>query len=232
MNTLTIILAVIVIILSYYIYTIITAVPVIVDKADLTTNQSPVNPTKISNPYSANYTIGTWVYIVNFNSTIGTFLTYGDNANKTIFSLTLNKDTPKLTCNVLTNNGLQSVSLTAENDTFPVQKWVYVVVSVSNFIECYLNGQFINAVQVDPSGLKALTPPKDVNLGATFSFGQIIPVVLAGVSRWETPLSSAEVYNNYSKGNGLESSLFGPGYKINVNVTHGKRTYNIIGGKA
>ena len=183
MSTLTIILAIIVVLLSYYIYTIVTAVPVVIDKADLTVPKADLDPTKITNPYSANYTIGTWVYIVNFNSQIDTFLTYKDKTNGAIFSLSLDRNTPKLKCNVLTNSGMQTVSLTSDNDAFPVQKWVYVVVSVSNFIECYLNGQFVIANPVNSSGLKSLTAPKDPAMGATFSFGQSIPVVLAGDHR-------------------------------------------------
>ena len=232
MSTLTIILAIIVILLVYYIYTVMNAVPTVASKLDLSTFQPPVDPKLIKNPYSTNYTIGVWVYITNYTKNIGQFLTYGDKKtpSKTIFSLNMDTTTPKLTCSVLTTNpnGLQTVNLTAETDAFPIQKWVYVVVSVSNFIECYLNGQFVNAVQIDRQGAPAtIIAEADVASGATFSFGSNIPVVLTGVSRWDTPLSSGDVYNNYSKGNGYEAGLFGPGYKISLNVKRGTDTYNL-----
>jgi hypothetical protein len=231
MSTLTIILAIIIILLGYYVYTLVNAVPTVASKLDLSTVQLPVSPKLIKNPYSANYTIGVWVYITNYTQNIDQFITYGDNnaASKTMFSLNMDKPTPRLYCQVLTNNGLQKVYLTSETETFPIQKWVYITVSVSNFIECYLNGQFVNAVQVDPAGVKAVVAPKDPNAGATFSFSHDnlpLPIVLTGVSRWDTPLSSGDVYNNYSKGNGYEEGIFGPGYKISVNVKHGSDTYN------
>jgi methyl coenzyme M reductase subunit C-like uncharacterized protein (methanogenesis marker protein 7) len=60
---------------------------------------------------------------------------------------------------------------------------------------------------------------------SNLSFGKNIPVILAGVSRWDTPISAGDVYNYYSKGNGYESSLFGPAYGMSINVSRGKDKY-------
>ena len=229
MSTLIVILAIIVILLGYYIYTVMNAVPTVASKLDLSVAQSPVDPKLIKNPYSTNYTIAAWVYITNYTANIGQFLKYGDKRTPSdvIFALNMDTTRPRLFCQVLTTNGIQKVDLTGEMDAFPIQKWVYVVVSVSNFIECYLNGQFVNAVQINNQGAPAtIIAPPDVASGATFSFGKC-PIVLTGVSRWDTPLNSGDVYNNYSKGNGYEAGLFGPGYKISLNVKRGTDTYNL-----
>jgi hypothetical protein len=225
MGILTIILAIIIVLLAYYVYTIITSVPTVVKTANLSNSQPPVDPKVITNPYSANYTVGVWVYVVNFNSTIQQFITYGDQQNPTIFGLSLDQNSPILYCHVATNSGIQTVKLTAENDAFPIQKWVYIAISVSNFIECYINGQFVTAIQVNSSGLRAIVAPKDANVGATFSFGKKIPVIIAGLSRWDTPKSAGDIYSYYSKGNGYESSVFGPAYAMSINVSRGKDNY-------
>jgi hypothetical protein len=165
MNYLIIILAIIVILLVYYIYTVVTATPVVGKNIDLTQPPVVIKSSTITNPYSANYSVGVWVYISNFtqNSQIDRFLTYGTTKNQKMFSLRMDTGKPLLYCDVLVSTGpstpilatsnnykTQSVQLTSENESFPVQKWTYVVVSVSNtFIECYLNGRFVYAVKVD-----------------------------------------------------------------------------------
>jgi hypothetical protein len=78
MNILIIILGIIIVFMVYYIYTILTAVPKIIKKVDLSKTVEVVSPTKINDPYSVNYTIGVWVYINQYTPTIERFLMYGD----------------------------------------------------------------------------------------------------------------------------------------------------------
>lgn len=250
MNYLIIILAIIVILLVYYIYTTITATPVVGKNIDLTQLPTVIKSSSITNPYSANYSVGVWVYIANFtqNSQIDRFLTYGTTANQKMFSLRMDAGKPFLYCDVLVNDSTktpkyktQSVQLTTENDSFPIQKWTYVVVSVSNtFIECYLNGRFVSASKVDSNGLYVLEPAAgaDIESGPTFRFGAKgtktdagsvrsngCPVVVTGLSRWDSPLSAGDIYNNYMKGNGNKSSIWGSAYHMDINVKQGKNNY-------
>jgi len=155
---------------------------------------------------------------------------------------------PLLYCDVLINNGNksftpQAVQLTSENESFPVQKWTYVVVSVSNtFIECYLNGRFVSAVKVNTNGLYVLEPAAgaDIESGPTFRFGAKgtkmdsgsirsngCPIVITGLSRWDSPLSAGDIYNNYMKGNGNNSSIFGSAYHMDINLKKEKQNYNL-----
>jgi len=53
------------------------------------------------------------------------------------------------------------------------------------------------------------------------------PVMIAQLSRWNTPLSSGDVYNNYMKGNGQESSLWGPSYHLNITLNQDKNVYTL-----
>lgn len=253
MNFLIIILAIILILLVYYIYTTMTATPTVGNNIDLTLPPTIINSSTISNPYSANYSIGVWVYISNFtqNSQIDRFLMYGSSANlgkNSIFSLRMDPNKPILYADILVNDmsrspkyTTQSIQLTSETDSFPIQKWTYVVVSVSNtFIESYINGRFVSAVKVDSKGLYVTEPPAgaDVEAGPTFRFGAKgtktdsgtvrtngCPIVLTGLSRWDSPLSAGDVYNNYMKGNGSKSSIWGSAYHMNINLKQGTNNY-------
>ena len=154
--------------------------------------------------------------------------------------------TPGYTSNTMTPTILP-VLLNGSNSSFPIQKWVYVVVSVSNnFVEAYINGKFITAININNNmtyginGIYQAPAPKDLNAGATFTFGgkgstmddgtirQIgSPLMLCQLSRWNTPLSSGEVYNNYLKGNGQESSMWGPNYHLNITLNQDNNSYNL-----
>jgi hypothetical protein len=282
MSTLIIILGIIVLLVAYYVYIIVTADPIAVKNVDLTQTPPVISPTSINDPYSLNYTVGTWVYISNYSPQIGRFLMYGDKVysnEKSIFSLRMDPTGNNVYADVLVNsssalasatvaassispntklegvyaNGTIStpivlpVLLTTAQSAFPLQKWVYVVVSVSNnFIEAYINGKFITAVNINNNssyginGVYHVNAPQDPNAGATFTFGAKgttmdngtirqngCPVVLSNVTRWNIPLTSGEVYNNYLKGNGQQTSLFGPSYHLSVTLSKDSNTYSL-----
>jgi hypothetical protein len=248
MDTIIIVLGIIVILLAYYIYTVLNAVPSVANNIDLTKPPVIIKSSTISDPYSANYTIGAWIYIFNFPSAdnqIGRFLMYGDNTPKgknVYWSLRMDDNSPTLYCDILVNKsgsgGSQTQTVTITNN-FPIQKWVYVVTTVSaGFIECYLNGSFVLA-QTLTNTIFTGTPPSDPSAGATFTFGAQgtlmddgktirkngSPMVLNLVSRWNYPLSAGDVYNNYNKGNGQSTNIWGPAYHMNINLAQGTNNY-------
>jgi len=256
MNYFIIILGIIVVFLIYYVYTVVTAVPVIVKSVDLTQPVAKIPSSSITNPYSTNYTVGVWVYVQNFTPQIGRFLMYGDanyNGPNSLFSLRMDTNGNNLYADVLVNKigggtTVLPVLLNLTNDSFPIQKWVYVVVCASyNYIEGYLNGKFMTAVNISNNtsygvnGTYMAQAPKDPNAGATFSFGgqgttmddgitvrqSGSPVVLSQLSRWDSPLTAGDIYNTYMKGNGQQSSIWGQGYNMNILIKNGKNVHDI-----
>jgi len=248
MNVLLIILAIIIILLGYYIYTIVSATPALAKNVDLSEPAVAVANTAIKNPYSANYTIGVWIYISNYsqNAQIDRFLMYGDanyKGSSSLFSLRMDKSAPILYCDVLVTDGskvprMQTIPITSTTNPFPIQKWTYVAVSISNpYIESYINGRFIRADQIIGSAFVA-NAPSDPASTATFSFGAKgtkmddgsvrqtgCPVILTGLARWDSPLSAGDIYDNYNKGNGMSSGAFGPSYHVDVNVKQDSTNY-------
>jgi hypothetical protein len=253
MNYFIIILGIIVVFLIYYVYKIVTAVPTIAKTVDLTQAVANIPSSAITDPYSTNYTVGVWVYVSQFTPQIGRFLMFGDaenNGTNSLFSLRMDANGNNLYADVLVNKEgggktVLPVLLSLTKDSFPIQKWVYVVVSVSyNYIEGYLNGKFMTAVNISNNtslgvnGIYQATAPKDLNAGATFYFGGQgsntddasvrttgSPVILSQLSRWNTPLSAGDIYNIYLKGNGQQSSIWGPTYHMNINIQQDKNTF-------
>lgn len=244
MNILIIVLGIIVILLMYYIYTVLNAPPSVANNIDLSKPPPVIKPSTINNPYSATYTMGVWIYIFNFssNNMIDRFIMYGDSARNganSYWSLRMDPSSPKLYCDILVdgNSGPQKQSIMI-TDNFPVQKWVHVVTTVSSgFIECYLNGAFVLA-QTLTNVVYTGNVPTDPNASATFTFGgqgtktdsQTVrqngsPMVLNLVSRWDYPLSAGDVYNNYNKGNGQSTNIWGPAYRMNINISQGTNNY-------
>lgn len=254
MNILIIILAIVLLFLTYYIYTIITAVPVIGKNIDLTQLPVVVKSSSITNPYSANYTIGVWIYVSNFtsNNKIGIFLMYGKT--ESTFFLEMDKTTPDLYCNIRNTNvtpNYQRIKINNSGESFPIQSWTYVTISVSStFIECYINGRFVSATKVS-NGIHYATAltGEEKDAGPSFTFGakgtaysvttsnsgitaistigsrsEGSPIFLTGLSRWDYPLSAGDIYSNYMKGNGY-SDIWGSPYHMDVNLKKGTNNY-------
>lgn len=230
----------------YYIYTVLNAPPSVANNIDLSKPPPVIKSSTINNPYSATYTYGLWIYIFNFstNNMIDRFIMYGDATNNganSYWSLRMDSSSPSLYCDILvkgTGNNAYQKQTVKITDNFPVQKWVHVVTTVSSgFIECYLNGAFVLA-QTLTNAVYIGNTPTDPNASATFTFGgqgtktdsqttreNGSPMVLNLVSRWDYPLSAGDVYNNYNKGNGQSTNIWGPAYRMNINISQGTNNY-------
>ena len=260
MNILIVILGIVVLLLAYYIYTIVTAVPVIGKNIDLTQLPVSIKSSSITNPYSANYTIGVWIYVSNFtsNNTDGAFLMYGKADNR--FFLEMDTNTPDLYCNIKTTVNTQGnspiyqrIKINNASESFPIQSWTYVTVSVSStFIECYINGRFVSATKVSNGVFSnSANSGEAKDAGPAFTFGakgtvvtrsstaagvttmisntnqtrtEGSPIFLTGLSRWDYPLSAGDIYNNYMKGNGY-SNIWGSPYHMDINLKKGTDNY-------
>ena len=255
MNFLIVILGIVVLLLAYYVYSVVTAVPVIGKNIDLTQLPVSVKSSSIANPYSANYTISVWIYVSNFtsNNTIGAFLMYGKADNR--FFLEMDANAPDLYCNIKSaeTGRYQRIKINNMSESFPIQSWTYVTVSVSStFIECYINGRFVSATKVSNGVFSNSAENNEAkDAGPAFTFGakgtvvtrssttagvttmisntnqtrtEGSPIFLTGLSRWDHPLSAGDIYNNYMKGNGY-SNIWGSPYHMDVNLKKGTDNY-------
>jgi hypothetical protein len=143
MNYTLIFLGVIIAILLYVLYYYNSSTSAVLSsKANLNATVPPI--TSINNPTNTRYAYGIWVYVNSWNST----------TEKVIFSrnnnirLRLDNTKPTLYCEVTMNDG-STIHRTTITDNFPLQKWVFIIVSVDNqFLDCYLDGKLVKSTRL------------------------------------------------------------------------------------
>lgn len=206
MNWTVIILAIIVIILVYVLYSYIVKKSNVLSKS---ANLNGSNPaiTTISSGNSVQYAYGIWVYVN----------TWSTDVSKNIFSrpgnisLDLATDTPTLTCTVTTTTNPSPVVLTITNN-FPIQTWVYVVISSDGSVmDFYLNGKLVNSTQVQS--------PAQPASSSAITYGSGWDCYVAGFRNWATPIGPQEVWDSYLKGHGNPVAQFFSQYGLDISVT-------------
>ena len=213
METTTIVLAIIVIILVYVLYAYFVSKSSVISKsASLKEgNNSPI--TTINSGQSTRYAYGIWTYVNTWDST----------REKTIFSrdnnirLYLAANKPSLYCTI-TCVGNDGSSLENQNllitDNFAVQKWVYIVISSDNtVVDAYIDGKLVNSTKL-PSSPNQPGTAKD----APIIYGSGWDCYVAGFQNWANPIGPQEAWDNYLSGNGSSMSQFFGNYSFNLGI--------------
>jgi hypothetical protein len=105
-----------------------------------------------------------------------------------IVSLYMNNMSPKLTTAV---NGQPEITLT---ENFPIQKWVFVIISVSsNIVDCYLDGRLVTSYQL----LNNTTNNAAGATSLTLSLGSGIDVYMYNFQRWTYPMDPQTAQSTY-----------------------------------
>lgn len=208
MDYTTIVLVIIVLILIYVLYVyFIQKSTVIMATASLKSGtNSPI--TALNSGQSTRYAYGIWVYVNTWDTT----------STKTIFSrpnniaLQLDANTPSLFC--IINQTPPSGQKILITDNFPIQKWVYVVVSADgNIIDCYLDGKLVNSTKLTNS---PTTPDTPINAPVTLGSGW--DAYIAGFQNWSGPIGPQQAWDSYMQGNGNAISNYFSQYSINIAV--------------
>ena len=244
MNSLIIILGIVIIFFIYLLFQYLTnTATTIKPSADLTQSIPTITGKSLTSATNVSYGYGIWVYVQNWDN----------NEQKTIFyrpnniELYLDKRKPTLYCDITLNNStdVKPSKKTIEiTNSFPLQKWVYIIVSVDNqFVDCYLDGKLVKSQQiVTPESPAQPKNAEDAPLylgntgnpgkysanpsGVTFKNG--VDGVSTGsgwnanvllFTRWTKPVDPQTAWSWYMKGNGKSryGSLFGS-YGVNYSI--------------
>lgn len=208
MNIQYIILGVIFVVLLYIFYIYFYQRKNIIDNIDLTSGPKIIDSTLLkARGFRCAY--GGWVYINSWNNS-GEKVLFTRNPEK--FELFLDATSPTLKCRINTpSTGTDPNSETIILTTnFPIQKWVYVIISFDNqILDCYLDGKLITSKQlkntVDQNG--------DFILGRS-NAGDIY---MARVHGWDTPIDPQTAWSTYLDGNGMSASSL-PNYNIQMSI--------------
>jgi hypothetical protein len=212
MNYLFIILGIVAVIFLYFVYSFLfPSKSKVATKNYLANRVKDVSFEKLENPSSTKYSLEVWIYANSLNSG-DVANTATDNGGLTnnrdgcifevpgVFHLDLFKDT-----SLAFNNSSSANSPVIKVPNFPLQRWVYVVISVDNaLVDLYLDGKLIRSVKT-----RSTNYPKSDSF---FKFGQG-DIYIAGLNRTATTTDSNTVFKNYMQGN---AGLKLPGYSISL----------------
>lgn len=221
MNYIIVALSVIIIVILFYVafksyFSNVSTLMQQTSLADMTKPVPDVAATNLQKPDATRYAYGVWIYVntLNANSKYVIFsrdkdiVVYLDQSTSTLYAV-LNPNTTGLSVNApitdstLLQNGGTKIAIT---NNFPLQKWVYITISVDNTVaDCYLDGKLIKSVKISQVGP---TTSGDIK------FGSGIDAYIAQFQRWTNPLDPQSVWNAYVAGSG--SSLAGADSNYNV----------------
>ena len=237
MSTVAIILGVVIIILIYVLYKYFTSTATTLQSSltNLTT-QIPVI-TKITSPKNTQYAYGVWVYVN----------TWDQNTSKVIMSQTnilnvyLLPNQPTLCVDVTMSDNSTVSTIITQN--FPLQKWVYIIVSLDNqFLDVYLDGKLVKSVRLsDATGSLFPAVPGNspqvwlgnsntnnalfngtsgsAGKGTTISSFTPFNAYAANLYRWTVAMDPGTAWRYYMKGNGQNSLMNNlSGYGVNMQV--------------
>jgi hypothetical protein len=161
---------------------------------------------------STRYALGIWVYVNSWDT----------NKIKTIYSMpgkvVLYLDSMMPAMNVdFYIKGNENPTTICLSENFPLQKWVYVTVSVDNsFADLYIDGKMVKSTKLN--GIQSDAKESNIYLGG--SPASMNDIVVARFMKWSNPLSLSEVWNEYLKGNGSSNAFYKmmSSYGININV--------------
>lgn len=202
MSPVAIILGIVIILLIYVLYKFFRN-----DTGRILTKSSNLNTTNettvaigsdsISSGTNTTYSYGLWLYVNTWSSTGAKNIFRRQNediSDKDDIKLYLDAITPTLKCDFYTNYStsppLETVNIT---NNFPIQKWVYIIVSVDNkIVDTYLDGKLITSQQLNgtPTVSKG-----DIYLGKFDAY-------LANFQNWKSAMDPQTAWKTYMSGNG------------------------------
>jgi hypothetical protein len=218
MNSFAIGLVILVIVLVYILYRFFgLQTTELVSTASLTGSNPPI-PIK-TNPMGTRYAYGIWVYVNSWDTSVPKTI-YGRDDN---IKLYLDQITPTLKCDITMNKSTQASPqvMTVEiTDSFPLQKWTQLVVSVDNqYLDAYLDGKLIKSARIYKENADSNDMPK-VPIGtAAMNLGSGFDAYVSKFKHWSLPVNPQVVWSSYMEGNGgngLQSYV--SSYGINLSI--------------
>jgi len=228
MNPLIIVLGIVIIVFLYYIIQYyFFSVKSLAAKIHLNESPTDISSNVITNPSSALYTFGTWVYVNNFTTcTLFSYVTTPiASPDPRLFSLELGTNNNP-TLRAIVKGAVEQSTINITNN-FPIQKWVHVLISVdTTYADCYLDGKLIVSRSLSANQITK-SPDKIPYITFKQSNSSSPDIYLAKVTRWDHPLDPQSVFTEYSSGNGLSNSDFALGLTVtNDDTTKNYKIYS------
>jgi hypothetical protein len=169
---------------------------------NLNNSNSSIQYANITSPASTQYTYNLWVFVNTWNNTTTkTLFQRGSD-----FKLYLGDTSPTLNCYIASSTSTPNSAIQI-TDNFPVQKWVFVTVSVNNqIVDFYLDGKLVKSNKLPQF-------PSISSSDITFGIFDAFISLFTRVPKAADPLT---VWNSYMGGNGTSSSFSAYGLKMGI----------------
>jgi hypothetical protein len=181
----------------------------------LKTTVPAVDLTTLAKPGSTRYAYSFWLYVNNLKSgtntnTVFTVLRAAGTAG--IFKVGFDQMDIKLNVTIandtesITESSAKTITITPN---FPLQKWVFVIISLDNTqLDLYLDGKIVN------SQVLTIKPAVPDGIDPSITFGIGVDMFISKLNRQTTPMDPQTAWSMYMSGNGY-SSLFSS-YGLNM----------------
>ena len=209
MSPVAIILGIVIILLIYVLYKYFSksssSLGALMDLSTTSSSVPLITKDKVVNSTSARFSYGIWVYINTWDTTLTKNIFYRQNSTTTTkydIRLYLDPNSPTLYCDFYTQQtttssgtttstpGTETVAITSN---FPIQKWVYIIVSVdSKLVDTYIDGKLITSQEL----------PALPNVTDTDIYVGNFKAYAAQFQRWTSPMDPQTAWKNYMSGNG------------------------------
>jgi hypothetical protein len=198
-----VIIMILYILYEFYINTNTSSIDNVYELIDLNTPPIETIPSKsLTNPTSARYSIGGWIYINSWNSNDYKTLitktefktnndTFSDISYDADFSLYLDKTQPNL---IYQLNSIQSgipIKPIVIMHGFPLQTWTHFIISIdTQILDAYINGKLVISHK-----LEAL--PQITYAGIIFGNGIPMDIKINSFKRWETSIDPQTAWDTF-----------------------------------
>lgn len=191
MNYTLIILGTILVVIAYILYKVIDEKGrSVASKVDLKSQEPEVRLSSVSgNPTSPRYYISSWIYINALPANKSLFKIA--NGNTTYLDVSMS-NTASLSYEInATTNATHTIM-----DNFPLQKWVFLIISVdNNIVDLYIDGKLLRSHKIAGT-------VTSINEASAIHFGTPIDGFLAKMDREPRPINPSEAWDKYMDGNG------------------------------
>jgi hypothetical protein len=199
MNVTVIILIVVIVILAYYLYRLSTKKNDTASQLYYLKTPTTISSDTLTNPKSARFSYAAWVFVNTWNIPTGNSgsnnVLYMVAGEQPIIGLALASQTPELKTMIYGNE----ISITKN---FPIQKWVYVVISVdSTTVDCYLDGKLVASRKL--TNVVTIPSNYSITIGPT-----PLDTYITGFKYYDTPLNPQQVWSYYMAGNGYAGGKY------------------------
>jgi hypothetical protein len=234
-NSTIVILGLLLIVLLYLIYLLYKWYnSPLVSSTTLKINNSAITIPVSMLPSSSRYSYGMWLYGNTWDNTklkpIFSRITAAGVTTPQI-KMYLDETTPTLRLNIANMDGVMIAgNAMVVTDSFPLQKWVFVLVSVDNqYIDMYLDGKLIMSMKLSYIPYVPGSSTATVNLGKDDLLTWVSSdIFVSNFQYWAYPLSPQDAWNTYMRGNG--GSIFSSigQYSATVTISKNNETAAVV----